>query len=141
MHRTLRAGVAAAAITVIPVAGAAAAPYGSRTLKKGTSGGDVEALQRYLDESGYDTAADGQFGPATARSVRRFETAEERTVDGRATPSDQRLVRSRAGEIESEPPPEATGEEAYVDGNGLAVAPASAPESVQAIIEAGNEIA
>jgi len=140
MHRTLRAGVAAVALTLIPVAGASAAPYASRTLSKGTSGSDVEALQRYLDDAGYDTTADGEFGPRTARSVRSFEAAEQRAVDGRATRSDQRLVKSRAEEAEPTPAAEAT-EEAYVDDEGLAVAPTSAPAEVQAIIEAGNKIA
>ena len=140
MHRTLRAGVAAVALTLIPVAGASAAPYASRTLSTGTSGSDVETLQRYLDEAGYDTTADGEFGPATARSVRRFETAEQRAVDGKATRPDQRLVKSRADSTDSEPAAQDT-EEAYVDDAGLAVAPASAPAEVQAIIEAGNKIA
>jgi cell wall-associated NlpC family hydrolase len=124
------------------MAGASAAPYASRTLSKGTSGGDVEALQRYLDEAGYETTADGEFGPATARSVRSFETAEQRRVDGKATRSDQLVVQSRAEEADAEPEltSEAT-EEAYVGASGLAVAPASAPAEVQAIIEAGNRIA
>jgi cell wall-associated NlpC family hydrolase len=141
MHRTLRAGVAVAALTLFPAADALAAPYASRTLSKGASGSDVEALQRYLDDAGYDTTADGEFGPATARSVRSFETAEQRTVDGRATRSDQRLVKARADSAEPEPTADAQGEEAFVGDDGLAVAPASAPEEVQAIIEAGNTIA
>jgi cell wall-associated NlpC family hydrolase len=140
MHRTLRAVVTAVALILIPVAGASAAPYASRTLAKGTSGSDVETLQRYLGEAGYETTADGEFGPATARSVRRFEAGEQRRVDGKATRSDQRLVQSRAEEAEPEPASEPS-EDAYVDDSGLAVAPASAPEEVQAIIEAGNEIA
>jgi cell wall-associated NlpC family hydrolase len=140
MHRTLRAGVAAVALTLIPVSGASAAPYASRTLSKGASGSDVETLQRYLDESGYDTTADGEFGPATARSVRSFESAEQRRVDGKATRSEQQLVQSRAEEAEPEPASEPTGD-AYVDDSGLAVAPASAPAEVQAIIAAGNKIA
>jgi cell wall-associated NlpC family hydrolase len=140
MHRTLRAGIAAVALTLIPVAGASAAPYASRTLTKGTSGSDVEALQQYLDEAGYDTTADGEFGPATARSVRSFEVAEQRSVDGKATRSDQRLVQARAESAEPEPTVEDT-EDAYVDDDGLAVAPASAPAEIQAIIAAGNKIA
>ena len=142
MHRTLRAGFAAAALTLVPVADAAAASYGSRTLGTGASGADVETMQRYLDRVGYDTTADGEFGPATARSVRRFETAEERRANGTATRYEQRLVRSRADEAEGEEPPAAEeGEDAYIDSSGLAVAPASAPDEVKAIIEAGNEIA
>ena len=140
MHWTLRAVVAAVALTLICVANAAAAPYASRTLAKGTRGSDVETLQRYLDQAGYSTVADGEFGPATARSVRDFEAAEQRTVDGRATRSDQQLVLTRAEEGDTAPAVEDT-EEAYVDDNGLAVAPASAPEEVQEIIAAGNKIA
>jgi cell wall-associated NlpC family hydrolase len=140
MHRTLRAGAVAVALSLICVANAAAAPYASRTLSKGTSGGDVEELQSYLDEAGYETTADGEFGPATARSVRSFEAAEQRAVDGRATRSEQLLVQTRAEEGDTAPAVEDT-EEAYVDDSGLAVAPASAPQEVQEIIEAGNEIA
>ncbi len=141
MQRTLRAGVAAVALTLIPVSGAIAAPYASRTLKQGASGSDVEQLQGYLDDAGYATKADGEFGPNTARSVRRFEKAEARTVDGKATRSDQRLVESRADEeVASEPASEPT-EDAYVDEEGLAHAPASAPSEVQEIIAAGNKIA
>lgn len=140
MHRTLRAGVVAAALTLVPAANAVAAPYASRTLSKGTSGSDVEGLQSYLDEAGYETTADGEFGPATARSVRSFEAAEQQAVDGKATRSEQLLVQTRAEEGDTAPAVEDT-EEAYVDDSGLAVAPASAPEEVQEIIEAGNKIA
>jgi peptidoglycan hydrolase-like protein with peptidoglycan-binding domain len=139
MHsRTLRAGLVVA-LAIVPAGSAAAAPYASRTLAQGSSGSDVKALQRYLDDAGYETTADGMFGPATARSVRGFETAEQRSADGRATRAEQRLVRTRAGEQPQAVEP-VTEEEAYIDGNGLAVAPASAPEEVRAIIEAGNEI-
>jgi cell wall-associated NlpC family hydrolase len=141
MHRTLRAGVAAAAITLFPAANAVALPYASRTLSKGSSGSDVTKLQRYLDEAGYETVPDGAFGPNTARSVRSFEAAEQRRVDGKATRSDQVLVQERADEAEPEDTTVEQTEEAYVDDNGLAVAPASAPAEVQAIIAAGNKIA
>src|ERR671915_1247473 len=102
MQSTLRTGVAVAALALIPVADAAAASYGSRPLREGTSGSDVKRLQRYLDRAGYDTSADGIFGPATARSVRSFETDEERRANGAASRYEQRLVRSRAAEA----PPE-----------------------------------
>jgi cell wall-associated NlpC family hydrolase len=141
MHSTLRTGVAVAALALIPAADAAAASYGSRTLREGTSGSDVKRLQRYLDGAGYDTTADGEFGPATARSMRSFEAAEERRPNGAATRYEQRLVRVRAAaQVEEEPSTPAT-EEAYIGDDGLAVAPASAPEEVKAIIAAGNEIA
>jgi cell wall-associated NlpC family hydrolase len=126
-------------------ADAFAASYASRSLRLGTSGSDVRALQRYLDTAGYETTADGEFGPATKRSVQSFEAAEERTVNGAASRYEQQLVRSRAAAAEAEQPVEvptaAPADEAYIDSNGLAVAPASAPEEVKEIIAAGNEIA
>ena len=64
--------------------------------RSGTSGSDVEALQRYLDRAGYDTTADGEFGPATARSVRRSRPRSSAPSDGNATRPEQRLVKSRA---------------------------------------------
>jgi hypothetical protein len=142
MRGTFRAGVTTAALMLVPAADAAAASYGSRTLRQGSSGSDVKALQRYLDRAGYETSADGEFGPATATSVRSFETAEARRANGVATRSEQRLVRSRA--TTAAPPEDAPApatEEAYLDDSGLAVAPASAPPEVQAIIAAANEIA
>jgi cell wall-associated NlpC family hydrolase len=143
MQSTLRTGVAVAALALIPAADAAAASYGSRTLREGSNGSDVKRLQRYLDRAGYDTSADGIFGPATARSVRTFETDEERRANGAATRFEQRLVRARAATapVEEEAVETPATEEAYIDENGLAVAPASAPPEVHAIIAAGNEIA
>ncbi|MGH2764235.1 MAG: peptidoglycan-binding domain-containing protein [Thermoleophilaceae bacterium] len=129
--------MAVAALTLVPAAEAAAASYGSRTLRQGSSGYDVKRLQRYLDRAGYNTVADGQFGRRTAGSMRRFERAEDRRANGRATRYEQRLVRKRA----SGSAPVPSTEDAYLDANGLAVAPASAPEEVKAVIEAGNEIA
>jgi cell wall-associated NlpC family hydrolase len=141
MHSTLRTGVAVAALALIPAAEAAAASYGSRTLRVGSSGKDVKYLQRYLDRAGYKTTADGAFGPATARSVRAFEADEDRRPNGAATRYEQHLVKVRASAQVEEQPAPAAAEEAYIGEDGLAVAPASAPEEVKAIIEAGNEIA
>jgi hypothetical protein len=144
MHSTLRTGVAVAALALIPAADATAAAYGSRTLRQGSTGSDVKRLQRYLDRAGYDTSADGIFGPATARSVRSFELDEDRRANGAATRYEQRLVRARAAAEAPEedvPAPAPAGEEAYIDESGLAVAPASAPPEVHAIMAAGNEIA
>jgi Putative peptidoglycan binding domain len=140
MHSTLRTGVAVAALALIPATEAVAASYGSRTLRMGASGKDVKYLQRYLDRAGYETTADGEFGPATARSMRGFEVTEDRRPNGAATRYEQRLVRVRADAQVEEAPAPAT-EEAYIGEDGLAVAPASAPEEVKAIIAAGNEIA
>jgi Putative peptidoglycan binding domain len=129
-------------------ADALAASYASRTLRLGTGGSDVRALQRYLDTAGFDTSTDGEFGPATRRSVQSFETAEGRSANGAASRYEQRLVRTRAATAaEAEQPVVAPApvttptEVATLDASGLAVAPASAPPEVQAIIAAGNAIA
>jgi peptidoglycan hydrolase-like protein with peptidoglycan-binding domain len=137
MRRTLPVLVAAA-LSLTITAEAVGAGYATRTLAQGSSGSDVRALQRYLDAAGYDTTADGQFGPATRRSVMAFESAEQRSVNGRASRGEQRMVRARASTTATEPPDT---EKAYLGSDGLAVAPESAPEEVKQIIAAGNEIA
>jgi cell wall-associated NlpC family hydrolase len=139
MPRKLPA-VAVAVLSLTCTADALGAGYATRTLETGSHGSDVRTLQRYLDRAGYDTVADGAFGPATRRSVAAFEQAEEHRVNGRASRSEQRLVRSRAGASQVQPEAPAT-EKAYIGADGLAVAPSSAPDEVRAIIEAGNEIA
>ena len=147
MRRTLPV-LAATALSLTITAESVAASYATRTLKMGSSGSDVRVLQRYLDTAGFDTDVDGQFGPGTRRSVMSFETAESRRANGKASTTEQRLVQTRAEAAEAaEPPvaptpaPTAPVEKAYLGADGLAVAPASAPPEVQAIIAAGNEIA
>ncbi len=143
MPRTLLV-LAVALLGLTATADALGAGYATRTLAQGTSGSDVRALQRYLDAAGYDTSADGQFGPATRRSVVAFESAEDRRVNGRASRGEQRIVRARAkssGQTEDDPAAEAPTEKAHIGSDGLAVAPASAPDEVHAIIAAGNRIA
>jgi cell wall-associated NlpC family hydrolase len=146
MRRTLPV-LAAAALSLTITADALAAGYATRTLKVGSNGSDVRALQRYLDDAGFDTDVDGEFGPGTRTSVKSFELAEERRANGKASRAEQRLVQARAesaDETATEEAPaltEAPVEKAYIGEDGLAVAPASAPEAVKAIIAAGNEIA
>ena len=144
MPRKLPA-LAVAALSLIVTAEASAAGYATRTLRVGSSGSDVRAFQRYLDRAGFDTSADGAYGPATKRSVMAFEQAEDHRVNGVASRGEQRLARAKAsaaegGESGGEPAQPAP-EKGYVDSNGLAVAPSSAPAEVQEIIAAGNRIA
>jgi hypothetical protein len=144
MRRTLPLVAAATALSLTIPVGAQAGDYGSRTLKVGSSGSDVRALQRYLDTAGFDTGVDGQFGPGTRGSVMAFETDEGRRANGKASRAEQLLVQERAevaDPVTEEPVSEAPVEEAYIGDDGLAVAPASAPEEVKAIIAAGNKIA
>src|SRR5687768_5833268 len=115
MPRKLPA-VAVAVLSLTCTADALGAGYATRTLATGSQGSDVRALQRYLDRSGYETVADGAFGPATRRSVVAFERAKDRRVNGRASRAEQRLVRSRAGASQQVESPEA--EKAYIGSDG-----------------------
>src|SRR6266540_1288454 len=142
MPRKLPA-VLVAVLSLTITADAAGAGYATRTLQVGSHGSDVRALQRYLDEAGYNTIADGAFGPATRRSVMAFERREQRRVNGRASRTEQRMVRARAAGANDSggQPALSPGEKGYVSPDGLAVAPAAAPDEVKAIVEAGNAIA
>jgi peptidoglycan hydrolase-like protein with peptidoglycan-binding domain len=141
MPRKLPA-LAVAVLFLIVTADASAAGYATRTLRVGSSGSDVRALQRYLDRTGYDTSADGAFGPATRRSQMAFEQAEGRRANGVASRAEQRLVRAKASSSgNGGEPVEPAPEKGYIDSKGMAVAPASAPPEVKAIIDAGNDIA
>jgi cell wall-associated NlpC family hydrolase len=128
-------------LTGLAAPAADAVPFGSRTLRQGMSGSDVKTLQRYLDRVGHETTADGQFGRRTARSVRAFERDEGRPADAVVTRSDAGLLRTRASSTQEEAPTPAPTGQATLTEDGLALAPADAPEQVKAIIEAGNEIA
>src|SRR4051794_1843731 len=86
----------AALLMVALPAASAEARYGARTLKVGSTGSDVRQLQKYLTKVGLRTTADGQYGRATASHVRTFERQKGVRADGRATPSDQRLLKRSA---------------------------------------------
>ena len=51
-------------------------------LRKGSRGEAVADLQRSLTALGYPLAADGNFGPATARAVKRFQADHALAADG-----------------------------------------------------------
>ena len=55
------------------IATTGAFPY-YRDLVEGSSGPDVEQLQRFLMSQGYDVGGVGEFGPRTAQAVRRLYT-------------------------------------------------------------------
>src|SRR4051794_4774860 len=148
------------AVVAVAPASAEARAFGSRTLKRGSVGSDVKTLQRFLTRVGFRTSADGIFGNGTYRTVRSWESAAERRVDGRVTRRDARVLRRAAASvvpIAPATPPEpaapkavppapggtalAPGAPATGNADGTAPPPASAPAVVQQIILAGNAIA
>jgi peptidoglycan hydrolase-like protein with peptidoglycan-binding domain len=117
-------------------------------LKKGMSGHDVKVLQDFLARAGFDTSVDGEYGTGTVKSVKQFETDQQVGVDGVIDAADIDLLRSLVdGEAGTAPATPATpaklapGDEATVGSDGLAIAPANAPDQVKQIIAAGNAIA
>ena len=57
------------------------------TLRAGTGGDAVKALQRQLLEAGESLGVDGSFGPGTEAALRRFQAVSGVTVDGFAGPA------------------------------------------------------
>lgn len=59
------------------------ANFGSRNLKKGSTGSDVRELQTKLNSLGFDCGkVDGIFGTNTLAAVKRFQQAKKIAVDG-----------------------------------------------------------
>ena len=116
---------------------------GSRVpLKKGMRGHDVRVLQDFLQKVGQtEVTVDGRFGSDTRRAVKVFEQQVTRTVDGVVDTGDVAALRAAvATGVQAQPAVTPT-EKATIGPDGLAVAPASAPEQVKLILAAGNQIA
>jgi cell wall-associated NlpC family hydrolase len=136
----------------IPINDAAAAKrsFGSRPLARPMKGPDVRTLQRLLTAWGLPLEIDGQFGRHTTLRVRSWERNSNRRINGRVSRAEARALQQAVERGERLPGyvPEptapttapATGEKATIAPDGTAVAPASAPATVKAIIAAGNEI-
>ena len=145
---TARVRLGALAITAIAATAApatAAADYGSRTMREGTSGDDVRKLQRYLPRRLPDEPPMARSGPRPPAACAPSSAPTTGRVNGVVPPGDARAIKAAAAEATTEEPveptePTETGE-ARITRDGLAVAPADAPEAVKQVIEAGNEIA
>src|SRR4051794_38753646 len=116
-------------------------------------GHDVRVLQNFLTRVGVSTSVDGQFGHVTRRNVRRWESKSSLRSNGRMSRRDEAILRGQvksgqnvfglqggAGAPSAPAPVAPAGPKATLGSNGLAVAPASAPAAVKAVIAAGNRI-
>ncbi len=115
-------------------------------VRSGMSGHDVKVLQDFLRRVGQKVSVDGEFGRGTTRAVRSFEKVNGLDVDGAADANDIAVLRGQAdagkNAASAEKPLElAPGDKAKVGADGLAIAPANAPDAVKQIIAAGNKIA
>lgn len=60
---------------------------GASAFRVGDQGSDVAEIQGQLASLGYDVAADGDFGPATAEAVKAFQISRGLAADGLVGPS------------------------------------------------------
>ena len=60
---------------------------GASAFRVGDQGSDVAEIQGQLASLGYDVAADGDFGPATAEAVKAFQISRGLDADGLVGPS------------------------------------------------------
>ena len=60
---------------------------GASAFRVGDQGTDVAEIQGQLASLGYDVAADGDFGPATAEAVKAFQISRGLDADGLVGPS------------------------------------------------------
>jgi peptidoglycan hydrolase-like protein with peptidoglycan-binding domain len=163
LRRACRGGVASRGGGF--VADGTSAPTSSRSLgdripvRGGMAGHDVKILQAFLSKAGFVVRPDGSYGSGTARAVKRFERTESRPVNGIMDAGDIAQLRDVVHQAVAQPPaqtmsadatttPETPlapapgpGQTATVGPDGLAVAPADAPQVVKDIVTAGNRIA
>ncbi|MEA2388706.1 MAG: hypothetical protein QOG41_1479 [Thermoleophilaceae bacterium] len=100
----------ALAVLLLAAPGSDAAELGSRQLRVGSHGADVLELQQAMRQLGYGIAADGDYGPKTARSIRRYERRRHMKVDGVVGSREARMIvrdaaKSATGGTAPVPPP------------------------------------
>ena len=114
-------------------------------VEPGMSGHDIRVLQDFLTRAGFKVTIDGEFGAGTEKAVKKFEAAQNRTIDGIMDAADIDALRTLVGQADpgagTQPTQLAPGDVAKIGPDGLAIAPANAPDQVKAIIAAANQIA
>jgi len=69
----------------------------TQLLKSGSKGESVKALQSKLQQLGFDSAADGAFGPATQSAVEELQTLFGYSVDGVVGDGTLKLIDQQVG--------------------------------------------
>ncbi len=111
---------------------------GDRILKMGMHGHDVRVLQGYLTLAGFQSTVDGKFGATTKHNLTAFQRSRQLTGNGVLTYSVSQDLRSAVASVLASA---AQGGKATLTPDGLAVAPAGAPQVVQDVIAAADKIA
>jgi peptidoglycan hydrolase-like protein with peptidoglycan-binding domain len=117
---------------------------GRRVLRIGMHGADVKQMQHALTAAGYPTTADGQFGPDTRSSVKRYQRATGLQANGVLSRSEARTLQS-ATETSTRTATATTSATtadgtATIASDGELELPAGAPAAVQQIVAAANSI-
>lgn len=82
-------------------------PVPATTLRRGSKGTPVIALQKFLTWYGLNLSADGDFGPATELAVKRFQKTEDLKPDGVFGPLSRNKAKAYLVQEEpAEPKPE-----------------------------------
>ncbi|MGH2888866.1 MAG: peptidoglycan-binding domain-containing protein, partial [Solirubrobacteraceae bacterium] len=110
---------------------------GERVLHPGMRGHDVRVLQGYLTLAGYPTAVDGSYGSSTKANVIAFQQANSLSpANGTLTYAETRVLRQLvANALEGGPVSRAT-----LNSDGTVTPPSGAPQVVQDVIAAANQI-
>jgi peptidoglycan hydrolase-like protein with peptidoglycan-binding domain len=111
--------------------------YGSRALRRGMVGTDVEDLQNYLTLAGYRTSVDGAFGPLTRKSVVRFQRASHMLANGVVARGEEMTLEHAVAKAVTT---SASAGQATLNIDGTATAPSDAPAAVQEAVAAANTI-
>ena len=116
---------------------------GTRILRRGNAGADVEQLQKALMSLGYDVGswgADGDFGAATERAVRDFQRDHGLEVDGEFGPKSLAALKAAlSGDEPEQPEPPAAQTARYVEITGGTVNIRSAPGTDSRILGVAYE--
>ncbi len=107
------------------------------TLRQGAKGRWVTTLERELNAAGYATSVDGVFGSGLGRVVNQFKAAHGLAQDGVMGARSWAALTAAMSASQTTAPPG----QARLNPDGTVTAPANAPQAIQQVIAAANQIA